>query len=158
MATERFSIEWQAPEFEYRDKGVSWYWLSVIIAVVLLAISVWQKNFLFSVFVVLAEVMILVWAKQKPRTVKFTVDDKGLTINGQKFYPYSAIEAFGTTIGTGNEFSEIKFLPRQGLRAIIRVKIPARRLSEIEQALLPMLKKTDIDESFLDSLEKFIGF
>ncbi|MDP3892652.1 hypothetical protein, partial [Nocardioides sp.] len=70
---EQFNIEWRAPEFYYREKGVSWYWLSIIAAIVILSVSVWQKNFLFAVFVVIAEILMLVWAGRKPREISFSL-------------------------------------------------------------------------------------
>ena len=47
-------IVWQIPEYEYRSKDVSWYWISLIAAIVLFAFAIWQKNFLFAIFVVIA--------------------------------------------------------------------------------------------------------
>ena len=63
-------IQWHAPEFEYRAKTMSWYWLSILLAVVILALAVWQKNFLFGIFVIVAEILILVWANREPRTLR----------------------------------------------------------------------------------------
>ena len=40
------AIEWQAPAFRYYPKDVSWYWLSFIIAILIMAFAIWQNNFL----------------------------------------------------------------------------------------------------------------
>ncbi len=57
MAT--FEINWEAPEFEYREKDVSWYWISIIAAAAIIAFSVWQRNFLFGFFIVIAEMLVI---------------------------------------------------------------------------------------------------
>ncbi|MBI4085380.1 MAG: hypothetical protein HY432_02665 [Candidatus Liptonbacteria bacterium] len=155
---ERFSIEWQAPEFEYREKDVSWYWLSAMIAAILLSASIWQKNFLFTIFIIVAEILVLVWAGRKPRTLLFKIDEKGLTINRNKFYPYSQMEAFSIREGASNEWAEAVFKFRKGARHLIKALIPAKRAAEIEKALAPVLDKKDFEEGLIDSMERFLGF
>lgn len=155
---ERFKIEWQAPEFHYREKGVSWYWISAIFAIIILSISVWQKNFLFSVFIVIAEILILVWAGQKPRELTFSLDDKGLTINNMKLYPYQTIEAFSLDQNETDGWHELAFRFNHGIRPWLKIKIPAEKSNEIESALSPLVKKTDFEESLLDIIQKLIGF
>ena len=44
----KFETTWEAPEFEYREKEVSWYWISIIAAALIIAFSVWEKDFLFA--------------------------------------------------------------------------------------------------------------
>ena len=51
---ENKEIIWQAPEFRYRHKDESWYWLTIMATAVLFLISLWQKNFLFAIFAVIA--------------------------------------------------------------------------------------------------------
>ncbi len=151
-------IEWRAPEFYYREKGVSWYWLSIIAAIVILSVSVWQKNFLFAVFVVIAEILMLVWAGRKPREVSFILNEKGLTISGNKFYPYSAIEAFSVREGHSEEWYDISLKLRHGFRHHLNIQTPTKNLSKIEEAISRYVEKTEPEDSFLDSLERLIGF
>ena len=155
---EKFFIEWQAPEFHYSEKDVSWYWTSAIIAIILLSASVWQKNFLFAVFIVIAEILILVWAGQKPRTIEFKLDEKGLTIDGKKFYPYSSIGAFSIDENAGGEWRELAFRFGHGMRPLLKVFVPGKRSEEIEKALAGVIQKTDFEDSFLDILQRLIGF
>lgn len=155
---EELKIEWQAPEFEYREKGISWYWLSIIAAIVILSVSVWQKNFLFAVFVVMAEILMLVWAGRKPREISFSLDEKGLTISGNKFYPYSTIENFSVREGRSEEWYDVSLKLRHGFRHHLNIQTPAKSLAKIEGAISRYVEKTEPEDSFLDSLEKLIGF
>jgi len=34
----KFEILWEAPEYEHREKGVSWYWITIIVAAIMIAI------------------------------------------------------------------------------------------------------------------------
>ena len=155
---QKFEIAWQAPEFEYYEKDVSWYWLSVIVAVIVLSIAVWQKNFLFAAFIVFAEILILVWAGQKPKTVEFKINEQGLTIGGRKFYPYAEIVGFSADENGADEWPEIIFRFQRRLQPTLKVKAPKNRFGEIEKALAPLVKKIEFEESFLETLERFLGF
>jgi len=64
-------FHWQTKEYEYHEKDIFWYWASIIIAVGIVAFAVWQKNFLFAAFVIIAEILVLVWAERKPDTIEF---------------------------------------------------------------------------------------
>ena len=76
-------IAWEAPEFEYRHKDISWYWISIIVAVVCIGFAAWQKNFLFGFFVLVAEILILAWANQQPAIFNFRLTEKGLFIQNK---------------------------------------------------------------------------
>jgi len=155
---EELKIEWRAPEFEYNEKGVSWYWLSIITAIVILSVAVWQKNFLFAIFVVIAEILMLVWAGRKPREILFSLNEKGLTISGNKFYPYSAMETFSVVEGRSEEWYDISLKLRHGLRQRLIVKTPTKNLAKIEGIVRHYVEKVEHEDSFLDSLERLIGF
>ncbi|MDO8664530.1 MAG: hypothetical protein Q7K44_03250 [Candidatus Liptonbacteria bacterium] len=155
---EKFNIEWQAPEYEYHEKGVSWYWLSIIAAIVILSVAVWQKNFLFAVFVVIAEILMLVWAGRKPREISFSLNEKGLTISGNKFYPYSAIENFSVREGRSEEWYDISLKLRHGFRHHLNIQTPLKNLAKIEVVISRHIEKVEHEDSFLDSLERLIGF
>ena len=154
----KFEIAWQAPEFEYREKDVSWHWISVIVAVLLLSAAVWQKNFLFGFFIVVAEILILVWANQKPRTIEFKLDEKGLAIGKNKFYPYREIAAFSLNEVAGDEWTDLAFRFQRSFRPPLKIQAPSQRLSEIEKALAPVVPRIDFEESFLETLERLLGF
>ena len=155
---EELKIEWSAPEFEYREKDVSWYWLSIIVAVIILSAAVWQKNFIFAIFVVMAEILMLVWAGRKPRDISFSLNEKGLTILGNKFYPYSAIENFSVIEGRSEDYYDISMKLRHGFSQRVIVKTPAKDLAKIESAISRYVEKVEHEDSFLDSLERLIGF
>ena len=64
-----FEITWEAPEFEYRPKSVSWYWISIIIAAAIIAFAIWERNFLFGIFIVIAEILFIAWGNETPATI-----------------------------------------------------------------------------------------
>lgn len=152
-------ISWDAPDSDYRKKDVSWYWLTIVVAVIILAVAIWQKNFLFGFFVFIAEILVLVWADKKPATVKFKLNEKGLALGKNKFYSYSELASFGLDDETNVEWPEITLRFKNYIRPSIKVKLPKNRLSEVKKALeAASIPKTDVGTSFFDTLEKLIKF
>jgi len=153
-----FEVKWTAPEFEYRPKSVSWYWISIIVAVIILAIAVWQKNFLFGFFVVLAEILLLTWANREPSLVNFTLTDKGLSVGDHKFYAFTDMESFSSDVSEGEEWPNLFFQFRRRLKPLLRIRVPKNQAVEIEKTLKTILRQTEHERSLLDALEELIGF
>ncbi|RJQ28899.1 hypothetical protein C4571_02555 [Candidatus Parcubacteria bacterium] len=151
-------IQWGAPGFEYREKDVSWYWLSIILAVLVLGLAVWQKNFLFGLFVVIAEVLILVWAHREPLPVRFTLTEKGLLIGGHSLYRYDTIAAFSVSEENDPHFANLVMHFRKKLRPPLLVKLPREKLEEVRNVLAALIPLKESEDSFLDTLERLVGF
>jgi hypothetical protein len=154
----QFEIAWQAPEFEYRAKTPNWYWTTVIVAAAVLGIAVWQRNFLFTVFIVAAEVLILVWSSKQPEMVEFHLSEKGLMIHGRTLYPVADFESFSIEDDPAGPWHTIAFRFHRRFRPLLHVKVPQSRFQEIDERLSVVVQKTAWDESFIDTLEKFFGF
>ncbi|MEK7193226.1 MAG: hypothetical protein AAB652_00350 [Patescibacteria group bacterium] len=153
-----FEIRWEAPEFEYREKNISWYWTSIIVTTLILGAAIWQKNFLFGLFIILAEILILTWGNRKPRMVAFKINEKGLEIVEGKFYPYAEIEAFSFDESANTDWPLLAILFRQKFKTPLKVSIPKNRVKEILDVLRPQVHEIDPQSSLLDHFEKFFRF
>ena len=74
------NIAWTAPEYDYEHREPAWYLVSILVAAVLLILALWQKNFLFAAFVLLAEMAIILGAKQLPPVWDFEISGGGVKI------------------------------------------------------------------------------
>ncbi len=153
----QFSIEWQAPEFEYREKEVSWYWISIILACVIVAFAVWERNFLFGFFVVIAEMLFVSWGDRSPREIGFSLTEKELAIDGKKFYPLGQLEAWSAD-HLDDEWAELIFTFKAKLKTPVKILMPAHLVEEAKKNLKPILKETDYQPTLIDALEKLIRF
>ncbi len=158
MEHEPEEITWEAPEFEYRHKEVSWYWISIIVAVVCIGFAAWQRNFLFGLFILVAEILMLAWGSQQPGIFHFRLTQKGLFIEDKKFYPYGDMETFSCYSKDGNEFENIIFKFSKHFRRALRIALPKNRLEETRSFLAKNLKETDYEPSLMDSIEELVGF
>jgi len=153
----KFEIAWDAPEFEYREKDVSWYWVSIIIAAAIIAFAVWFRNFLFGFFMVVAEILLIVWGNRAPRRVDFLVDDAGIAIDDRKFYSFKEFESWSVD-ALDDAWSEAFFNFRSRVKPALKVLVPKEKLVELRVNLATILKEVEHQASLLDSIEKFLRF
>src|SRR4030042_157887 len=153
-------ISWQAPEFEYQRKDLSWYWLSLIFAIVLIALSIWQKNFLFAVFVVLAWLVIVYSTRRPPTVWNFSIDERGVQIdlpNGDpssiKFYPFEEINGFDL-----HEGQNLVLKLKKKLSPYLKINFPAEQEEKIKNFLQKYIPEEEYASSLADSFSKLIKF
>jgi hypothetical protein len=176
-------ISWQAPEFQYSPKDISWYWLSLIIGIILLALSLWQRNFLFAVFIVIAWLVVVYSAGRNPTIWNFKLSEKGIEINlpnndpaSAKFYPYGEVEGFDIHPHTTTS-DDINILRQSRLRSFgvgvhgelilklkkrfssyLKINFPAEEEEKIKDFLQKYITKEEYSESLADSFSKLIRF
>lgn len=152
-------LRWRADEFEYREKSSSWYWASIGIAVAALAFAAWQRNFLFGFFVVIAEILILVWAGKEPQTKEFQMSEKGLEIMGHKLYPWNNLDAFSVD-EEESRFPYLTFKFKKKIHLTLRVGVPREpgargNIIAYAETYVPRVERA---RSPLDDLENFLKF
>jgi hypothetical protein len=152
----KFELRWTAPEFEYREKDVSWYWTSIIIAAVIIAFAVWQKNFLFGFFIVVAEMLFIVWGSRVPREMDFVLSDEELRIGAEKSHSIKEFESW--SVDKDDEWADFHFYFRSRVKAPLRVIAPTARLDEIRAQLKTVLREVEHELTLVDSIEKFLRF
>ena len=151
-------LQWRAPEFEERSKDISWYWASIIAAILILGFALWQKNFLFAVFILIAELLLLVWGNRAPQAIHFSLDATTLTVGGKSRYVLGDMEHFSIVENTSAEWVIVTLHPKRGVRLPVAIHAPKSQIAEIEKRLAAKMPKVEHEESFLDTLEKFLGF
>ncbi len=156
-------IKWEAPEYEYEPKTVSWYWLSIIISIILIAIALWQKNFLFVVFIVIAELVLIYFSNLLPKVWSFEIDDEGISIisnsgaSQKKKYPFS--DVLGFDIYPANDgYKELIIHTNLKLTPYVKMFIFAEDEKKIEEKLLEVTQREEIPHLITDALEKIVRF
>ena len=151
-------ITWTAPEFEYTSKNVGWYWLTLIVAALIFLVSVWQKNFLFAIFVIIAEVMVLYWAQQYPRNITFTINKDGIKIGTLEMHPYKELIGFHLKEELVQGYNELILKTSQKLRPYVRIFVFPKDAAFIKKYLLQHAHEIEYEETLSDGLSRMIGF
>ena len=144
-------IEWQLPEFQYHKKSDWWPVWVVFLAFLLGLLALWQKNFLFLIFIIIAAFAVLSIANEKPKNIDFALDDKGLHL-GAKFYELKSFSAFALKDG------RLQFKNKGRLRPFLTVPYPEDRQEEIKKHLLAFLPEIEYNESLVEVLTNILRF
>ncbi|MBI4992481.1 MAG: hypothetical protein HZB99_04680 [Candidatus Harrisonbacteria bacterium] len=153
---EKKEISWTAPEFRYVHKDVGWYWLTLIAAGIIFLIALWQRNLLFAMFIVIAEAMTIMWAKEFPKNIEFKLNRKGLQIGKIKFYGYEELSGFH--ILESHDRTELILKTKTKLHPYLKILLEDAEIPEIKELLKKYLPEIEYEESLTDAISKMIGF
>lgn len=144
-------IVWTASEFIAHEKPASWFLILASVAIVI-ALAAWliTKDLLTVTVIIVSAFTFGFYARQKPRTLQYRLDELGLTI-ANKFYSYTDFHSF--YIQEEGAFYSISFFPLKRFGTLITVYFDPTIESQIQQILVPRLpietKKNDIVDSFM---------
>lgn len=152
------AIEWQAPAFKYYPKDVSWYWMSFIIASLVMAFAIFQKNFLFAIFIFLAEISVLILARRQPELIKFKIDDKGITII-DKTYLFNDLEKFCLRPDSEDKnFEELVLKKKTHFNPYLKIFVDIEASSRVRDILSQKLTEETYEDSLLEVIFKWLRF
>ncbi|HEY4475515.1 MAG TPA: hypothetical protein VJB92_02215 [Candidatus Paceibacterota bacterium] len=152
-------IHWSAPEFHYYEKDAAWYWLVIIGAIVLVGLALWQKNFLFAVFIIIAAILAITWGRKEPPMVDFILSEKGLDIGGKKFYSFESLEGFAIIpVRTNEELNELLLKSKNRLSGWIRIIIAAQRADAIKALFRKRLPEVEYQETLTEHISRWLKF
>ncbi len=150
-------ISWHAPEYEYSPKSSAWYWTSLFLALILIIFALWQKNFLFAIFIIIAELIVFAVADKHPKIWEFTINERGVYIGKNKFYPYNQLEAFDVHINE-IDHDQLVLKTKKKISPVVAINIYKEEREKIKEFLKKYIPHEQIDISFSDIISKLIGF
>src|SRR3989344_3657846 len=86
-------IEWQAYEYEYKERSPDWYWAVSIIAVSIVITAVILGNTLLAVLIVISIFSLFAHAARKPQLITHRLTSKGVH-EGKRFHHFNTLESF----------------------------------------------------------------
>jgi len=156
MENEQKIINWQAPEYEFREKTSDWFWAVIIIVASGGIASIIYKNYLFAVFLILAAVLLLVYSIRKPEVVNYEISDKDLKIKDE-VYLYSDMINFW--IDKNHPHKRLLINTNKILAPLIDIPLPDEaNEEEIKNILLEKIKEEEIKEPMFHRVMEYLGF
>ncbi|MGC9602938.1 MAG: hypothetical protein ABSF47_00490 [Minisyncoccia bacterium] len=154
---EETEITWRAAEYEHLEKGGSWYLIVGGTALVLLVIALWQKNFFFGIFILLAGIMVITFGNRRPDVLDFKLTREGCELGRGIFYKYDQMENFSLR-SRPNRLDEIIFRKKTTFNPFVRIPVDSRTAERAKIFLVQKLPEIQYDGSLLDILIDFLGF
>jgi len=153
-------LAWSAPEFEYWQKPRIWYLVLILVSLVIFIIALWQGNFLFAVFVVLASIVLISSGKRPPRHLDFRLTEEALIIDNKKAYLYEQLSGFAIhrldSIKDG--LSELVIQRKHRLGAYLKILYPTAHTEEIRHFLNRHLPEIEYQDSLSDHFFRWLKF
>lgn len=131
--------EWIIKEYVQYERGVRWYVLMGAAAVALVLYGMLTSNFLFSLIIILAAIILFLQSHQKPAEIPFQITELGVALNN-KFYSYSEIDSFYIVY----QPPEIKtlFLQQKSLfHPVLRISLEEANPVEVRNTLREFLSE-----------------
>ena len=91
-------LQWQAPEYEERERDQNWFWALGVIVIATSLTAIIYGNYFFAVLVVLSGALLAFFAKRKPEIITYELSAKGLRM-GRRFFPFENIAGFAVYAG-----------------------------------------------------------
>jgi hypothetical protein len=158
QSTETVLLSWEIPSHDHQEHSFGFFAWIITVMVILLLFSVWQKNFLFGVFILMAAGTVLFLALQNPETHQFMLTSSHIIFgNYQRELSYAELSHFDI-----QEFSEtdmeIFFAFKDKKRAPIHMRVYKGDREKIISILQEKgLKEKEIDISLFESISKMLG-
>jgi hypothetical protein len=156
VPTQLQSFEWEAPEFEKKDKTNSWFILPAIATIVLGIIAFATDNILFLILILLGFFTFYIYAKKEPRIISFKINEKGIEIDG-KLHQFESLRSFWIFYNPPTE-KEISIRSRKTSSPYIKIPLAEQNPNEIRKYLLKFLPEKRHKESLIDIWMKRVGF
>jgi len=149
-------IEWSAPEFEKQPKDPAWFLAGGFLAIILLIIAVFTKNFLFVVVIILASFSLFIWAQKQPKKIRFKITDKGIIID-KILYNYENLNSFWIFYEPP-KVKHISVESKKFLMPKIIIPLAAQNPDKIRNLLLKHMPEKEHHESAIDVLGKYLRY
>lgn len=148
-------IEWSCLEHEPRVRGPYWFLFPLAGATLAMIYSIVAGNYLFLIFIVLACITVMLYARKAPRLVWFSISSKGIGVE-QKLHPYARLKSF--TIFEHLAIPEVSFETDSYLMPHLSLPLGDMRPSSIRNALLQYLPEQKREEPATDQITRMLGF
>lgn len=148
------TISWRAPEYTHKPKSNDWHWGLGVIALAGIGLTIWLGSYVFSVFIFLSAVVLIMLSIRAPREIGFEINSDGILIE-TTFYPYKKIKGF--TIEDGSPFSKLIIERDKNFLPIHTIPIPKELSQQIKDSLIKIIPMIDIHEQQVIQFAEKIG-
>jgi hypothetical protein len=148
-------VTWEAQEYIHHEKDMQWFIVVGLVAAAFIGLAVWLQAWSFILLIVVMAIALIVFARRKPRVLRYSVTPEGLEIDN-KHHAFNEFRAFG--VMQESPLSTIVLLPRKRFMPSIDLFFDPQFGEKIVDALGSHLPLQQVKPDFLDSLARKIRF
>jgi predicted membrane metal-binding protein len=148
-------LSWTTPEFAYHKKGLAWFIVLALIAIVFFIIALIMQNYIFALLVLLASFLIYIQALKKPPKIKVAIAEEGITVQ-ETLFPYKELSSFW--LFEEMEIRTLSLESKKLLRPRISIPLAQQNPNEIRQILIGFIPERKQEETLIDVIARKIRF
>ncbi len=149
-------IEWEINRKRENQNKPLFYFIILTALAILLLFSIWQKNILFGIFIILATGTILFISEQDGEMDKFVIDKDYIHLGKDTKYSYDELKSFDF-YEFSNKDIVLLVTPKSKLNPILQIRVYARDMEKIGDILYKKLPRKKTEPSMLDNIQRIIG-
>lgn len=147
-------ISWTTKEFEKYQRGLAWYIVMTLIALLLIALAWWLKLWMLIAVVVVAFVVLIVIHRANPREIVVTVNDENL-IFGPRTLPLKRIKSFWVVKTPDGD--KINFVASARFSPLLTFSIPEEKIAPLRDLLKDKIaEEAGREEDIIDRFNRFL--
>jgi hypothetical protein len=151
-----FRIEWDAHEYEHKERSQDWFWAVGIISVAIAVATAIFGNVIFGIFILTAVFALALFINRPPETVHVVIDEKGAT-REKIHYPYSTLKTFW--IDTDHSHPKIMLSSEKIFMPLIILPLsPDVDVDELHDTLSQILIEQYHSLPFVEKVIEYLGF
>ena len=131
--------QWTIQEYDQHQRGVRWYIVMITVGMLFVIYGLMSNNFLFSLIIILAGIILFVQSHQAPPQVLFAITELGVVL-GRKFYNYSELKNF-FIIYQPPEIKNLFFQTDSAVHPIMSISLLDENPVEVRETLLEFMEE-----------------
>ncbi|OHA91563.1 MAG: hypothetical protein A2758_00420 [Candidatus Zambryskibacteria bacterium RIFCSPHIGHO2_01_FULL_49_18] len=153
---ETFKIEWDAHEYEHKERSQDWFWAVGIVTLAAAITAVILGNIIFAILILTAVFALALYINRPPETVHVVVDEQGVT-RGRVRYLYGSLESFW--LDEDHPFPKMILKSKKLFMPLIVVPLGREVDAEkVNDALAHFLEEKFHSLPFVEKVLEYLGF
>jgi hypothetical protein len=150
-------ISWQHHEHAHQEKTIDWFWIVGIVTFGAVVLSLYFKNFLFALIIILFTVISFMLVTRPPRLLTFEISRKGVRA-GNTLHPYSMLDSFW--IEDTEYDDKILFKSKKPMSPLIVIPFDSTQTNPevIRDLLLDFIDEEELEEPLHQIVMEWFGF
>lgn len=148
-------LEWKTLEHTYTEKSRDWYWSVGIVSLTMVILAIIFGNILFSIFLIVASISLILFASRKPDEIICSINDKGIMVD-KTFYPFLTLDSFW--IDTAHHSPKLSVKSSKTVMPMIYIPLGEANPDGIRKILLKYISETEHAEPISHLILERLGF
>jgi hypothetical protein len=150
-----YYLEWEAPNFNHREKTTDWYWSLGLLGLIIIGFSLWLKNYLFSFLILIGTFTLLLNGGRRPELIKHGFNQQGIVV-GEHLYPWPTLESYW--IETRGHEVKLFIHSNKSWQPVVDIALGQMNVEVINNFLEKKLKKEHLQETPAMKIAHLLGF